>query len=165
MASSLCVGAAFPLRLRVSVFQRDYTRALTLARLWFSELLLLRSSAQQDSAAHGQRARHGAEHRRCTRGLSFARGCWDSGRADFVHGVPYMKKEGSIEWYNQKRGFGFITCADSVGRIFFHVSQIRTEGRKEDLRPNERVTFDVLRGPKGPQAVNVFCSESGKKEN
>jgi cold shock protein len=61
--------------------------------------------------------------------------------------------QGTVKWFNDARGFGFIT-QDEGGDIFVHHSGIMGEGFKT-LLEGERVEFDVASGPKGPNAANV----------
>lgn len=62
-------------------------------------------------------------------------------------------QQGTVKWFNAKKGYGFISDADGKD-IFVHFSAIQMDGFKE-LKDGEAVTFDVLDGEKGPQAVNV----------
>jgi cold shock protein len=61
--------------------------------------------------------------------------------------------EGRVKWFNNKKGYGFIET-DSGTDVFVHYSAIDGAGFKS-LAEQERVSFEVEDGPKGPQAVNV----------
>jgi len=61
--------------------------------------------------------------------------------------------EGTVKWFNEKKGFGFIQ-KDEGGDVFVHFSAIQGDGFKT-LSENQRVSFDVESGSKGPSAVNV----------
>ena len=61
--------------------------------------------------------------------------------------------EGTVKWFNDAKGFGFIE-QDNGPDVFVHFSQIQGDGFKS-LAENERVSFDVTSGDKGPQASNV----------
>jgi len=61
--------------------------------------------------------------------------------------------EGTVKWFNDSKGFGFITT-DEGSDIFVHHSSIQADGFKS-LAEGERVSFDVEKGDKGPKAVNV----------
>ena len=56
--------------------------------------------------------------------------------------------KGTVKWFNQEKGFGFITGEDGKD-IFAHFSQIQKDGFKT-LNENEEVTYDVIEGQKGP---------------
>jgi len=60
---------------------------------------------------------------------------------------------GTVKWFNENKGFGFITGEDGVD-IFAHFSQINSEGYKS-LEEGQKVSFDKTRGQKGPQAENI----------
>lgn len=61
--------------------------------------------------------------------------------------------EGTVKWFNESKGFGFITSEDS-GDVFVHYSSISGNGFKS-LVEGDKVSFDIENGPKGPKAVNV----------
>ncbi|MBL4829971.1 cold-shock protein [Aliivibrio kagoshimensis] len=60
---------------------------------------------------------------------------------------------GTVKWFNEEKGFGFIT-QEGGADVFVHFSSIQTEGFKT-LKEGQAVTFTVEQGPKGPQASNV----------
>jgi len=60
---------------------------------------------------------------------------------------------GTVKWFNDSKGFGFITAEDGTD-AFVHHGDIQGEGFKS-LTEGETVTFDMTEGPKGPKAVNV----------
>ena len=61
---------------------------------------------------------------------------------------------GTVKWFNESKGFGFITPSDGGKDVFVHFSAIVDEGFRT-LAEGQQVTFDVEDGPKGPQATNV----------
>ena len=61
---------------------------------------------------------------------------------------------GTVKWFNDAKGFGFITPDGGGDDLFAHFSEIRAEGFKS-LQENQRVSFDVTAGPKGKQASNI----------
>jgi CspA family cold shock protein len=61
---------------------------------------------------------------------------------------------GTVKWFNDAKGFGFITPEDGSKDLFVHFSAIQGGGFKT-LKENDKVQFDVTQGPKGAQATNV----------
>jgi len=61
--------------------------------------------------------------------------------------------KGTVKWFNDKKGFGFLSREDGDD-VFVHHTSIQAEGFKS-LREGQEVEFEVQDGPKGPQAVNV----------
>ena len=62
---------------------------------------------------------------------------------------------GIVKWFNAEKGYGFIAPDDSSPDVFAHFSAIVETGGYRSLEENQRVEFDVARGPKGPQAENI----------
>lgn len=61
---------------------------------------------------------------------------------------------GTVKWFNDAKGFGFITPDAGGDDLFAHFSEIRAEGFKS-LKENQKVTFEAKKGPKGMQASNI----------
>ncbi|GCL64969.1 cold-shock protein [Pseudaquabacterium pictum] len=62
---------------------------------------------------------------------------------------------GVVKWFNDGKGFGFITPEDGSKDLFAHFSEIRNNGGFRTLAENQRVEFEVKQGPKGLQAANI----------
>jgi cold shock protein len=62
---------------------------------------------------------------------------------------------GVVKWFNDGKGFGFITPEDGSKDLFAHFSEIRNNGGFRSLQENQRVEFEVKQGPKGLQAANI----------
>lgn len=61
---------------------------------------------------------------------------------------------GTVKWFNDAKGFGFIAQDDGGDDVFVHFSAIQGDGFKT-LKENQKVSFELQQGPKGPQAANV----------
>ena len=61
---------------------------------------------------------------------------------------------GTVKWFNDAKGFGFITPDEGGADLFAHFSEIRSEGFKS-LAEGQKVTFEARMGPKGKQASNI----------
>jgi len=68
-------------------------------------------------------------------------------------GGSTLMAKGTVKWFNDSKGFGFITKEDG-GDVFVHFSDIQDSGFKS-LAEGQNVTFDVVDSPKGPKAANV----------
>ena len=61
---------------------------------------------------------------------------------------------GTVKWFNEAKGFGFIAQDDGGADVFVHFSAIQSQGFKT-LAEGQKVSYEVQNGPKGPQASNV----------
>jgi CspA family cold shock protein len=64
-------------------------------------------------------------------------------------------KTGKVKWFNDQKGFGFLSCDDGSKDCFVHHNQIIGQSGRRTLVEGQRVTFDVEQAEKGPRAVNV----------
>jgi CspA family cold shock protein len=62
--------------------------------------------------------------------------------------------QGTVKWFNAEKGFGFISTDDNGPDVFVHYSSIQGSGFRS-LEENQRVSFEVSQGTKGPQAEQV----------
>ncbi len=61
---------------------------------------------------------------------------------------------GSVKWFNDSKGFGFIQAENVDRDVFVHYTAIQGDGFKT-LSEGQKVAFELIEGPKGPQAANV----------
>ena len=99
-------------------------------------------------------------------GFTLHQGCRVSRVTELKQGVGetrnlfvYCKKVanmaiGTVKWFNDSKGFGFITPDDGSEDLFAHFSAINMNGFKT-LKEGQKVSFDVVQGPKGKQASNI----------
>ncbi|MGW0758347.1 cold-shock protein [Streptomyces sp. NPDC002814] len=62
--------------------------------------------------------------------------------------------QGTVKWFNAEKGFGFIAQAEGGPDVFVHYSEIDSSGFRS-LEENQHVEFEIVQGPKGPQASHV----------
>ena len=65
--------------------------------------------------------------------------------------------KGTVKWFNNAKGYGFLGREDGAADVFVHYSSIQTEGYKS-LKEGDPVEFDVIQGSKGPQADQVVLA-------
>ncbi|MCB9232215.1 MAG: cold shock domain-containing protein [Bacteroidia bacterium] len=82
---------------------------------------------------------------------------------DIVIGIPPREdipmeiiRKGQVKFFNDSKGFGFITDDETQESIFVHINNVHG-----DIRENDRVTFEIEKGPKGPSAVDVKLIPKG----
>ena len=71
-----------------------------------------------------------------------------------------MSTTGTVKWFNDSKGFGFISLEDGSKDVFVHYSAIQGSDEYRSLAEGERVQFDVVDGEKGPAAENVTKVEA-----
>ncbi len=73
-----------------------------------------------------------------------------------------MSTTGTVKWFNDSKGFGFIEVDDGSKDVFVHHSAIQGGDEFKTLNEGDRVQFDVVQGEKGPAAENVTRVEADK---
>ena len=68
-----------------------------------------------------------------------------------------MRTSGTVKWFNDSKGFGFITPDQGGKDVFAHFSAIQGGGAHKTLREQQKVSYDVTMGPKGAQAINIVA--------
>jgi CspA family cold shock protein len=72
----------------------------------------------------------------------------------YLWAIKYIKmQEGTVKFFNEEKGFGFITPSNGGNEVFVHVS-----GLSENIRENDEVRYDIEEGRRGPNAVNVVIA-------
>jgi CspA family cold shock protein len=71
-----------------------------------------------------------------------------------LQGEMRIMAQGTVKWFNAEKGFGFIAQAEGGADVFVHYSAIQSDGYKT-LEENQLVEFEIVQGPKGPQADKV----------
>ncbi len=70
---------------------------------------------------------------------------------------------GTVKWFNNAKGYGFVLSEDKQEDLFIHYSSIQMDGYKS-LKAGQEVEYDVQEGPKGMHAVNIRCSGAAVAE-
>jgi CspA family cold shock protein len=79
---------------------------------------------------------------------------FDGNPPGFFSKEVFNMANGTVKWFNDAKGFGFITPDDGSEDLFAHFSAINMSGFKS-LKEGQKVTFEVVQGPKGKQASNI----------
>ena len=67
--------------------------------------------------------------------------------------------QGTVKWFNPRKGYGFIKVDDSENDVFVHANEVTGAGPRNELYENQRVEFEIVEGEKGPMAKDVKVIE------
>lgn len=67
--------------------------------------------------------------------------------------------QGTVKWFNPRKGYGFIKVDDANDDVFVHANEITGAGFRNELYQDQRVEFEIANGQKGPYAKNVRVIE------
>ena len=67
--------------------------------------------------------------------------------------------QGTVKWFNPRKGYGFIKLDDEDGDVFVHSKEVKGAGFRNELYQDQHVEFEVVQGEKGPMAKNVRVIE------
>ena len=67
--------------------------------------------------------------------------------------------QGTVKWFNPRKGYGFINVDDSPDDVFVHANEIAGTGFRKELYQDQRVEFEIVEGQKGPMAKDVKVIE------
>ncbi|MBU0519199.1 cold-shock protein [bacterium] len=67
--------------------------------------------------------------------------------------------QGTVKWFNSRKGFGFIKVDGQDSDVFVHANEVQNAGFRNELVENQRVEFEIAQGEKGPMAKNVNVIE------
>ena len=80
--------------------------------------------------------------------------CAFSGICEMEGETQVERLKGTVKWFNNAKGYGFLGREDGQPDVFIHYSSISSEGYKS-LQEGDNVEFEIVQGQKGPQAANV----------
>ena len=63
--------------------------------------------------------------------------------------------QGTVKWFNPRKGYGFITVDGENKDVFVNANEVKGAGFRNELYENQRVEFEIAQGQKGPNATNV----------
>ncbi len=70
-----------------------------------------------------------------------------------------QKENGTVKWFNNAKGYGFIKASDGGGDIFAHYSTIDMDGYRS-LKAGQEVSYELTQGPKGKHAIKIELADS-----